>query len=246
MSYIVRTKINPAKTKAWTVNRQALSALQPKELDVVTRRYDVEWLNSDGTTDSKTCVAPAMKFFEQAFGSFAQGALIQTDQGYVAIEDLHPGMMIATADGGLQQLKWLGSMTIFPQNLELGVPTACLFRITDGCFGHDINTPDLVMGPAARVLPGVMAVNSTSPLVALDSLADGGSVIAINPVSPIRVFHLALSGHHLVRANGVLAESYHPGENPFLNIPPELYPHFLALFPHVNSIDEFGPLNHRR
>ena len=102
-----------------------------------------------------------------------------------------------------------------------------------------------MMGPAARILPGAMAVDSTSPLSALENLADGASVISINPVSPIKVFHLALPGHHLVRANGVLAESYHPGEHPFLQMPAELYPHFLGLFPHVSSIDEFGPLNHK-
>lgn len=246
MSYIVRTKINPAQTPAWTVNRQALSALKPKELDVVTRRYELEWLNREGAAESKICVAPALESFENAFGAFAQGALIQTENGYVAVEDLQPGDMIATADGGPQKLMWIGSMMIFPQNLDLGVPAASLFRITEGGFGHDPNAPDLMMGPAARILSGVMAVNSTSPLAALENLADGGSVISINPVSPIKVFHIGLPGHYLVRANGVLAESYHPGEHPFLQMPAELYPHFLGLFPHISSIEEFGPLNHKR
>ncbi|MEE9387663.1 MAG: Hint domain-containing protein [Paracoccaceae bacterium] len=246
MSYIVRTKINPVKPQAWTVNRQALSAIKPKQLDVVTRRYEIEWLASDGTVDSKTCVAPALPIFESAFSAFGQGTLIQTEQGYVAIEDLQPGDMIATADGGLQPLMWAGSMTLYPQNLELGVPGARLFRVTDGGYGHDQGAPDLMLGAAARILPGVLATTSSSPLLGLEGLADGSTVIGINPVSPVRVFHLGLASHHLIRANGVLAESYHPGEQPQIQMPTELFPHFLGLFPHITSVDEFGPLNHKR
>ncbi len=246
MSYIVRTKINPVKTPAWTVNRQALSAIKPKQLDVITRRYEIEWLDRANVAQSQTRVAPAMPIFENAFSAFAQGALIQTDRGYVAIEDLKPGDMLATVDGGLQSLLWIGSMTLFPKNLELGVPTSRLFRVTEGGYGHDIGTPDLLLGPAARILPGVLAIDSTSPLSDLNDLADGNSVIGINPVSPIRVFHLGLASHHLIRANGVIAESYHPGTQPNMHMPAEVYPHFMDLFPHLNSLDEFGPLNHKR
>ncbi|MGR3291479.1 MAG: Hint domain-containing protein [Paracoccaceae bacterium] len=246
MSYIVRTRTTPTKKSNWTVNRQALSAIKPKELDIVTRRYEIDWLASDGTTDSKSCVAPAMRIFEDAFSSFAQGTLIQTEQGYVAIEDMKPGTMIATAEGGLQPLMWIGSMTLFPQSLALGVPSSRLYRITEGGYGHDPSAPDLMLGSAARILPGSMAIGSTSALMSLDRLADGNTVIGINPVSPVRIFHLGLANHQLIRANGVLVESYHPGEQPHLNMPTELYPHFLSLFPHVTSISEFGPLNHKR
>ncbi|MEE9428752.1 MAG: Hint domain-containing protein [Paracoccaceae bacterium] len=246
MSYIVRSNVNPIKPQPWTVTRQTPSAVKPKELDVVTRRYEIEWLSSEGTVESKTCVAPAMQIFEKAFSAFAQGTLIQTQNGEVAIEDLRPGSMIATADGGLQPLLWSGSMTLFPQNLELGVPTARLFRVTEGSYGQNINGPDLLLGPAARILPGHLAIDSTSPLMALDRLADGGSIIGINPVSPVRVFHLGLESHRLMRANGVLVESYHPGEQPHMHMTTELYPHFVALFPHLESISGFGPLNHKR
>jgi hypothetical protein len=246
MSYIVRAKINPAQNQAWTVNRQALSAQKPKQLDVVTRRYEIDWLNSDGSAESKTRVAPAMQVFEQAFGAFAQGALIQTDKGYSAIEDLSPGDMIATADAGLQKLQWIGSMTLYPQSLELGVPSSQLFRITDGGYGQDPNAPDLMMGPSARILAGVMAIDSSSPLISPQAMADGGSVIGINPVSPVRVFHLGLARHSILRANGVLAESYHPGPSPHTHMPTELYPHFMSLFPHIESIEEFGRQNHQR
>ncbi len=246
MNYVVSTKTNLPKAPGWTVNRPAQIVVKPKQLDVVTRRYEIEWMDAEQTVQNKTIVAPAMPIFEQAFGAFAQGTLIQTDRGYVAIEDLHPGAMIATADGGLQPLQWLGSMTLFPQQLELGLPSCRLYRVTDGGYGHDRDAPDLMMGPAARVLPGVLAIDSTSTLVDVPQLSDGSSVICINVVSPVRVFHLGLASHRLIRANGVLAESYHPGETTHMQMSSELYEHFLALFPHVKSLDDFGPLNHKR
>jgi len=246
MNYVVRTKTNFPKPQAWTVNRPSQLAVQPKKLDIITRRYDISWLAADGATDSKTSVAPALPIFEQAFNAVAQGALIQTETGHVAIEDLHPGMMIATADAGLQRLTWIGSMTLFPSQHELGLPVCQLFRMTDGGYGHDRGAPDLMVGSGARILPGMLAVNSSSPLVQPGALADGHSVIAINPVSAVRLFHLGLENHGLIRANGVVLESYHPGEQPHMQMAPELYNHFVALFPHIKEIEDFGPLNHRR
>ncbi len=245
MNYVVRTKTNFPKPQAWTVNRPSQLVAQPKKLDIITRRYEISWLTKDGATEAKTCVAPALPIFEQAFNALAQGALIQTDRGYVAIEDLRPGMMIATADAGLQRLTWIGSMTLFPAQHELGLPVCQLFRMTDGGYGHDRGAPDLMVGSGARILPGMSAINSSSPLVRPGALADGHSVIEINPVSAVRLFHLGLENHGLIRANGVLLESYHPGEQPHMQMSPELYNHFVALFPHINEIEDFGPLKHR-
>lgn len=246
MSYVVRPNTNLAKPRAWTVNRPSALPAKPAQLDIVTRRYEISWLDSDGSAHSKPTVAPALPVFEAAFSTFAQGGLILTDQGYVAVEDLECGMVLSTVDGGAQVLNWIGAMTMYPHNLELGVPAPRLFRFTEGGYGHDTGTPDLMMGPGARVLPGVLATDSSSPLVPVSELADGHSVIGINPVSPVRVFHLGLERHSLMRANGILVESYHPGHSPHMDMPSEVYSHFVGLFPHMDSLDGFGAMNHRR
>ena len=246
MNYVVRPKASLPKAPAWTVNRPAQIATKPKKLNIVTRRYEISWRDAAGSIDNKTIVAPAMPVFERAFNAFVQGTLIHTENGYVAIEDLQPGDKIATADGGLQTLNWIGSMMVFPQSQDLGLPSCKLFRVTDGSFGHDAQSPDLMLGPGARILPGQLATNSTSPLLEPADLEDGHSVISINPVSQVRVFHLALASHCLLRANGVLAESYHPGPAPGQELTPELFTHFLALFPNLRNLDGFGPLRHKR
>ena len=245
MYYIVRSKAILPKPRPW-VNRPKQHNSRQKELDVVTRRYCVAWLSASGEAKSRTMVAPALPAFEQAFNAFAQGTLIRTEHGKVAVEDLQPGDQIATADGGLQPLMWIGSMTLFPQQVDLGLSSAQLYRITENIFGLDRSAPDLMLGAAARLLPGLFAVGSSSDLVDIDELADGQSVVMVRPMSAVRTFHLGLVGHRLIRANGVACESFHPGEYPHLDHSPEMFDIYMSLFPHVKSADDFGPLFHKR
>ncbi len=247
MSYVVRSRIHLPKPPAWTVEHPARNMYRARPLDIVTRRYEISWRQPEGGIGCKSSVAPALPVFERAFSAFAQGTLIRTADGPVAVEDLQPGDMIATADGGLQPLEWIGSMTAYPNHAELGLPPCRLFRITDGRYGHDRNAPDLILGSAARILPGHLATDSSSPLHDPATLVDGQSIIAIMPVSQIRVFHLVLRRHSLLHANGVLCESYHPGYRPASQMDEELRVHFAALFPQVESLDTgFGALNHQR
>lgn len=246
MSYIVRSSANMPKPKAWTVNRQAQQNARPKPSTQVTRRFDISWLTPDGDVDSRAAVAPALPMFERAFNAFVQGTLIQTSEGYIAIDDLEPGMMIATADGGTQPLLWIGSMMLYPQSPELGLPTSHLYRLTDGSYGQERSAPDLMLGSAARIMSGMLAIDSSSKLVDVEDAVDGHSVIQIRPMSPLRVFHLALANHRLIRANGVLAETFHPGSEPQMHMSTEMFQHYLSLFPHVRSESDFGPLNHKR
>ncbi len=103
MNYLVRSKATLSHPRPWTVTRPEQQYSKPKELDVVTRRYCVAWLSASGNAKARTMVAPAVPAFEQAFNAFAQGTLIQTENGKVAVEDLQPGAQIATADGGFSR-----------------------------------------------------------------------------------------------------------------------------------------------
>ncbi len=246
MNYLVRSKAILPRPRPWTVTRPEQHNSRQKELDVMTRRYCVAWLSASGEAKNRTMVAPAVPAFEQAFNAFAQGTLIQTEHGKVAVEDLQPGDQIATADGGLQPLMWIGSMTLFPQQGDLGLSSAQLYRITENIFGLDRSAPDLMLGAAARLLPGFFAVDSSSNLVDIGDLADGHSVVMVRPMSAVRTFHLGLVGHRLIRANGVACESFHPGEYPHLYHSPEMFDIYMSLFPHVKSADDFGPLFHKR
>lgn len=212
--------------------------------EFASRKYTTSWLENDGGTHTRVTSAPAIPMFETAFSAFAQGSLVQTDNGPVAVEDLQPGMNIETHDGRHLPLLWLGSMTIAPAK-RITETSEQLFRVTEGSFGPALGAPDLLLGAGARIMRNGTG-DAFAQLTNIESLADGSAVIAITPRSPVVVFHICLSSHCLIRVNDLILETYHPGQNAQYRLSQELLLDFIRFFPHIHKLSDFGPMNHRR
>lgn len=194
-----------------------------------------------------TRAAPALPVFEEAFCAFGHGALVTTDRGVVAVEDLLPGMLVETASDGMQTLQWVGSMTLYPTSVEIhGMEPARLMRIAADSFGHSRPNPDLMLGPCARLLYRNArcrdALGTSEAFVPAEAFADGMSVIGITPVAPVRAYHLGFIGQHIVLANGIEVESYHPGPQFQARMDRKILDLFLSLFPYASGPDGFGPM----
>lgn len=228
--------------RPWTARR---SPIDDALTGMPTRRYDVTWLDESGAASSFARIAPALPLFEEAFSAFARGALIQTDTGPFAVEDLSPGMIVET-ETGPAELTWIGAITIVPDTGTGRTRPQKLYRVTADAFGLDRPMPDLVLGPSARVLSRAASVQSATgapaALAPIAVLADGASVVEVTPVSPVRVFHLGFRGHRILRANGVEIESFHPGQMSLGRLGPEMAALFMSLFPHVSDLSGFGRL----
>lgn len=246
----IPARISPAATvvrrhKPWTIRSAAQGSAQPAPRAIgMTRRYEVTWIDDMGTVDSFVRVAPAMPIFEQAFSAFAHGALIATEDGPVAVEDLVPGMRIETASGDFQTLRWIGAMTLIPGAPAADERSQRLYRATADAFGLGRPSADVTFGPAARILnrdPLVrQALGSEAALAPISGLEDGDGVVALNPAAPVRVYHIAFDGHHVIRAGGIEVESYHPGADAHYSMSQELRAVFLSLFPHMETLQGFG------
>lgn len=241
----------PTQAPGWTVPRQRMLQSTPPRPAIpkaqITRRFEIEWLEADGNTNSDVIVAPALPIFEQAFGAFSHGILIQTTEGPVAVEDLYPGMFLECRNGRVTQLLWKGAITIVPGAPSLNDEPDKLYRVMPDAFGLGRPVQDQTFGPHARRLdrdPKFRATMGTeAALVPLAAMADGHSVIAVNPVSPTRVYHLACESHEAIFAAGMEVESFHPGPETPLSLPAEMMELFLRFFPHTESIRSFGTLN---
>lgn len=216
---------------------------RPVRAAPLTRRYEMAWLGPAGV-ETATRVAPAAAPFEDAFAAFARGTLIATDAGPVAVEDLVPGQRLLTHDGAAEPLLWLGSMTLFPRAAD-GAEPSRLVRITAESFGLGRPMPDLVLAPHARVLLSGARLRARhghdAAFAPVRALADGISVIEVTPVAPITVFHLMLPRQAGLRAAGMEIESCHPGPGFAELADPQSRALFLALFPHLDRLDQFGP-----
>lgn len=191
-------------------------------------------------------IAPASPVFEDAFGAFAHGTLISTTSGPVAVEDLDPGMKLETVGAGPQTLLWVGSMMVYPSMPDLDEDEARLTRITSETFGMGRPLPDLLLGHRARILfrhgRCLEAVGAPAAFAPASGFVDGDQVLRVAPPTPVRVYHLGLYGQHILRANGVEVESFHPGLQPEMMMDRETFLLFLSLFPHVKTPEDFGPM----
>lgn len=225
-------------------------AVRPQRAPAKTRRYEISWLSPTGDVECATRLAPAMAQFEEAFSAFARGTVLMTDEGPVAVEDLVPGSRVMTLEGGFSRLMWVGSMTIFPPHAVDGVEPALMTRITADAFGLGRPTPDLILGPRARILLRDQRFTSATGIGAAyapaASFIDGVSIIEVTPIAPIPVYHIVLENQGSVRAAGLEVESYHPGTAFSESADAQLAELFLALFPHMRSLADFGRLAHPR
>ncbi|NNF25545.1 MAG: hypothetical protein HKN63_12200 [Rhodobacteraceae bacterium] len=229
-------------SKAWTVRSKNLPQRQVRSVPL-TRRYEVSWLNDAGEIEDFVRVAPALPIFEQAFSAFSHGALIGTTEGPVAVEDLVPGMEIETLSG-LATLRWVGAITIVPGATAAKGEPDHLYRVTADAFGLGRPASGITFGPAARLLnrtPAIRnALGAEAALAPVSTFADGATIVEITPVSPIRVYHLAFDTHQIIKANGIEVESYHPGPDAHYSMSIEMRAMFVALFPQITAIHDFG------
>lgn len=216
----------------------------------LTRRFEVAGLTREGRIAEFSLVAPATTAFEATSAAFAHGTLIATENGPVAVQDLEPGMMIETADAGPKMLLWVGSMMLFPDLPGLNEDNTRLTRITAEAFGLSRPMSDLMLGPHARLLqrhPAMAArFGAKAAFVPVQTVEDGHSAVSIRPVSPVRVYHLALHGQHILWANGIETESFHPGRLADVHMDRPTWDLFLTLFPYARCLHDFGPITHLR
>lgn len=239
------TALPNAKTQ-WTVRRRV--ATPPPTLPL-NRRYEVSWLAPNGDIEDMVKMGPSVPLFQEAFTALGRGSMIPTDAGPVAVEDVLPGSLVMTSAGPLP-LMWKGRTLIAPAAGPNRSGQGQLFRIPADAFGLGRPMPDLVLGPAARLLDRSPALRSAlaaeSALAPLPPMADGMSVIEVTPVTPVQVFHIGFERHCSLAVNGVDVESYHPGQIDPGALSPEMLELYLSLFPHVTALSGFGPLAYHR
>ncbi|MGB8623767.1 MAG: Hint domain-containing protein [Paracoccaceae bacterium] len=207
-------------------------------------------LTPSGLITDFNAIAPATPMFEEAFSAFARGTLISTKNGPVAVEDLIPGTEIETVGGGYRPLLWRGSMMLFPNLPGMAENDLRLTRITADTFGLGRPMPDLMLGPRARMLFRHSACHTMfgtpAAFAPARAFADGNTIVAVRPATPVRIYHLGLDGQFIIRANGVEVESYHPGLKADAMMDRETLELFLGLFPHIRNFDDFGDMPHPR
>jgi hypothetical protein len=215
--------------------------------DTPARSYEIVAKRNDGSVFIGQDRAPAIPLFENAFSAFAQGCLVMTVTGEVAVEDLHPGDMIMKADGTSAPLIWIGSSSFIPADSGKRTP---LVRVMADSLGAGRPSGFITFGPTARVLHTPMHMrggdSDQDVFTLMRDLVDGVNIIEIAPPTPVRLYHLCLEQHAAISIGGLHVETYHPGDTLTRDMPIRYREQFLGMFPHIKNEMDFGKLCHPR
>lgn len=167
---------------------------------------------------------------------FTPGTRLLTPEGPRPIEDLAPGDRISTRDDGPQEILWVGSRRMSGARLY-AMPHLRPIRIREGALGEGRPEGDLLVSPQHRLLVRGAAAralfNLPEVLVAAEDLVDGRGVHVDHALTEVSYVHILLERHQIVWANGVEAESFHPGNTTLEMLDPGQRAALVELFPEL-------------
>lgn len=144
---------------------------------------------------------------------FTPGTFLETPEGLKPVETLCAGDQVVTKDGGAQPILWAGSRNVSGARLY-AMPDLRPVRIREGALGGNRPNGDLIVSPDHRMLvsgPTAEALwGEHEVLVAARDLIDGMTIARDLAAKSVTYHHLMLEQHHVVVANGVETESFHP------------------------------------
>jgi hypothetical protein len=132
---------------------------------------------------------------------FCIGTHILAPHGEAAVENLRIGDLVVTKHDGVQSIKWIGQRSYdgrFIAGKHLMLPVC----IKAGALASGIPARDLWVSPGHGIdVEGV--------LVPAWRLINGVSIVQPGHVSIVEYYHIELTSHNIIFAEGCAAESYH-------------------------------------
>ncbi|WP_126976388.1 Hint domain-containing protein [Frigidibacter oleivorans] len=172
---------------------------------------------------------------------FTTGTLIETAIGRIAVEFLRPGDMVMTQDGGPQRLRWIGHRCLAHVEL-LAQARLRPIRIEAGALGNGLPEQALVLSRQHRVLVqsriALRMFDRPEVLVPAKDLLGLPGVTEVLPGKALEYWHLMFDRHELVRSNGALTESLHPGPQALASLEVGTREELLSILPELGRAME--------
>ncbi len=165
---------------------------------------------------------------------FTSGTAIRTPTGVVAVEWLRPGDLVLTRDNGPREVLWTGSRHMSGARLH-AMPHLRPVRICESALGQGRPDGDLLVSPSHRILlrgPAARALfNTPEVLVRAGDMVDDHAIRTDLTLREVTYHHILLEQHEILFANGIEADSFHPGEADPAGLDPYDHENLLSLIP---------------
>ncbi len=197
----------------------------------------VQFLNAAGDVTGSL----AFSDIEKIVACFTLGAMIQTERGEVAVEDLHAGDRVLTRDHGLQPLRWVGRRDLTQAELAKE-PRFNPIRIEKDALGNNLPMRDMMVSPQHRMMVSgpraQLLFGDNEVLVAATHMVGMAGVQRVFPRA-ISYVHILFDQHQIVLADGSWSESFQPGALTLSGLENAQRDEVLALFPHLTESKAF-------
>lgn len=165
---------------------------------------------------------------------FVAGTLIETLNGFVAVEKLAVGDMVLTSDEGYQPIRWIGSTTLSGLALKRNSNLRPV-RIKAGALGHNVPSSDLLVSPQHRILVrsriAQRMFGATEVLVPAKQLLQVEGVDYADDMAHVEYVHFLFDKHQIVLANGAETESLYTGTEALKSVGKAARAEIFELFP---------------
>lgn len=172
---------------------------------------------------------------------FARGTMIEIEEGLCAIENLKVGDFVLTKDNGAQEIRWIGRRHISSTSLQRRSYLRPI-RICAGSLGPNTPSTDLVVSPQHRILVrskiAQKMFGTDEVLVAAKQLLRiDGIDICDDDENGVEYFHILLSNHEVIFANGAESESLFTGPEAIKSVGTAALAEISEIFPEILKED---------
>lgn len=165
---------------------------------------------------------------------FTPDTRIGTPQGPRLIQSLRAGDLVQTRDAGAQPILWTGHRRMSGARLH-AMPHLRPIRIKAQALGADQPQPDLIVSPQHRILMQGAAAralfNTPEVLVRAEDLVNDHSILVDRTLREVTYVHVLLEAHHVIWANGLPTESFHPANAALDALDPVQREGLMEIFP---------------
>ncbi|WP_158774114.1 Hint domain-containing protein [Cobetia sp. L2A1] len=135
------------------------------------------------------------------FVCFAEGTMIATPEGEVAVEALKIGDLVVTASGAAVPVKWVGRQTVRPATAKDKFQAV---RIQANTFAQGTPNQDLTVTASHGMIIDGLVINA-------GALINGTTITAVSArelPKEVTYYHVETENHEVIIANGAEAETY--------------------------------------
>ncbi len=167
---------------------------------------------------------------------FAEGTMLATPTGTIAVEDLCEGDELSTDGGDTVTARWIGQRKVGCLEL-MRFPSLRPIRIEAGALGPGVPASALTLSPQHRLeirdYRAALYFGQGAVLAPAAHLVNGRTIRRSDTATGVTYYHVFTGAHDILIANGAPAESLYLGKMAARSLTPAALCELGALFPEL-------------